>query len=174
MLLWESEALRLLKGYVELLKHDTQLTDPGLRRMAVTHVHDLVALALGGAGDTAEAARTRGLRAARLRAIKADIPTSLGDHGFSVTAVAARNGVTPRYVQALFADEGLTFSQCLMRERLALVHQMLQRAQYAARTTSAIAYAARFGDLSHFNRAFRRNYGATLSDVRAAATRQRE
>jgi AraC-like DNA-binding protein len=34
---------------------------------------------------------------------------------------------------------------------------------------SAIAYAAGFSDLSYFNRAFRRSYGATPSDVRVAA-----
>jgi AraC-like DNA-binding protein len=32
--------------------------------------------------------------------------------------------------------------------------------------------AAGFGDLSHFHRSFRRRYGATPSDVRAAGGRQ--
>lgn len=172
VLVWDTEVLRLLTGYVELLKKDSQLTEPGLRRLVVTHVHDLVALAVGIAGDAAELASARGLRAARLHAIKSDIRTSLGNHGLSVTAVAARHSVTPRYVQALFADEGLTFSQYLMRERLALVHQTLQNPQHVAKSISAIAYAAGFGDISHFNRAFRRRYGATPSDVRAAAQRQ--
>jgi AraC-like DNA-binding protein len=35
------------------------------------------------------------------------------------------------------------------------------------RSISAIAYAAGFGDLSYFNRAFRRRFGATPSDIRA-------
>ena len=38
-----------------------------------------------------------------------------------------------------------------------------------ARTIGAIAYDSGFGDLSYFNHAFRRRYGATPSDIRAAA-----
>ncbi|RUX33774.1 helix-turn-helix domain-containing protein, partial [Mesorhizobium sp. M7A.F.Ca.CA.002.09.1.1] len=39
----------------------------------------------------------------------------------------------------------------------------------AGRSITAIAYEAGFNDLSYFNRAFRRRYDATPSDVRAAA-----
>jgi AraC-like DNA-binding protein len=34
---------------------------------------------------------------------------------------------------------------------------------------STLVYSTGFGDLSTFNRAFRRHFGATPSDVRAAA-----
>jgi AraC-like DNA-binding protein len=154
-----------------LLENDYLLANPDLRQLVVTHMHDLVALALGASRDAAEIANGRGLRAARLHSIKADIRTSLGEQGLSLTAIAARHGVTPRYVQTLFAGEGPTFSQFLLGERLALVHQMLRSPLHVARSTSAIAYDASFGDLSHFNRTFRRRYGATPSDVRAAARR---
>jgi AraC-like DNA-binding protein len=168
-----SEALTILTGYVGLLERDHLLASPDLRRLAVAHVHDLVALALGASRDAAEIAKGRGLRAVRLHAIKADIRASLGEQGLSLTAIAARHGVTPRYVQALFADEGSTFSQFLVGERLARMHQTLCDPLHMARTTSSIAYDAGFGDLSHFNRAFRRRYGGTPSDVRAAAKRER-
>jgi AraC-like DNA-binding protein len=72
-------------------------------------------------------------------------------------------------VQLLFEREGLTFSQFLLDQRLARAHRMLLDPRFAGRTVSAIAYASGFGDLSHFNRAFRRRYGETASDVRAAA-----
>jgi hypothetical protein len=64
------------------------LTNPELRRIVVNHVHDLVALAR----DAAEVANGRGLRAARLHAIKADIRASLGEQGLSLTTTAARHG----------------------------------------------------------------------------------
>jgi len=59
----DSEPLRLLRGYVGLLEQDYVLTTPGLRRVVVNHVHDLVALALGASRDAAEIANGRGLRA---------------------------------------------------------------------------------------------------------------
>ena len=71
-------------------------------------------------------------------------------------------------MQALFEDESATFSQFLLGERLARVHRMLGDPLHLARPISAIAYDAGFGDLSHFNRAFRRRYGATPSEIRAA------
>jgi len=43
--------------------------------------------------------------------------------------------------------------------------------RHADRTIGAIAFAAGLGDLSYFNRAFRRRYGTTPSDARAAAQR---
>jgi AraC-like DNA-binding protein len=46
---------------------------------------------------------------------------------------------------------------------------MLTSPSHAGWTVSAIALAAGFGDLSHFNRSFRKRYGATPSDVRAEA-----
>jgi AraC-like DNA-binding protein len=46
---------------------------------------------------------------------------------------------------------------------------MLTDPRYAGATVSAIAFAAGFGDLSHFNRNFRRRFGATPSDVREAS-----
>lgn len=106
-----------------------------------------------------------------MRAIKNDIRAALAQQGLSLTAVAMRHGVSPRYVQALFESDGNTFSQFLLGERLARAHQMLADPRQRAHSISAIAYASGFSDLSYFKRAFRRRYGATPSDVRAAARR---
>ena len=58
-------------------------------------------------------------------------------------------------------------SRFLLDQRLSRAHRMLSNPVLAERTISTIAYEAGFGDLSHFNRAFLRRYGATPSDVRA-------
>jgi AraC-like DNA-binding protein len=163
-------ALRLLTSYVSLFEGPQALTTPELRRRAVNHVYDLAALALGGASrDAAETAKNGGLRAARLHAVKTDILASLSQHGLTLPGIAVRHGVSPRYVQMLFESEGLTFSQFLLDQRLTRAHRMLRDPHFAGRTISAIAFASGFGDLSHFNRAFRRRYGESPSDVRAAA-----
>ena len=165
----DNDALRLLAGYMRTLHDDLAITTPGLHSVAATHVHDLVALAIGATRDAAEVARARGVRAARLSAIKADIVARAGDHDLALAAVAARSRISPRAVQLLFETEGTTFSQFVLRERLARAHRMLTHPRDAAMTVSAIAFAAGFGDLSHFNRDFRRRYGATPSEVRAVS-----
>ena len=67
--------------------------------------------------------------------------------------------------------KGTTYSRFLLDQRLKRAHRMLSDPGQAERTISAIAYAAGFGDLSHFNRAFRRRYGESPSDVRWSARR---
>ena len=49
---------------------------------------------------------------------------------------------------------------------------MLTDWRFAGWTITTIAFEAGFGDLSYFNRAFRRLYAASPSEVRAAARRE--
>jgi AraC-like DNA-binding protein len=164
-----NEALGLLVSYLETVREDVRLATPELRHLAITHVHDLFALALGANRDGAAMAAERGRRAARLAATKADIVARLDRRDLSLDAVAARQHVTPRYIQLLFEREGITFSQFVLVQRLARAHRMLTSPSHAGWTVSAIALAAGFGDLSHFNRSFRHRYAATPSEVRAEA-----
>ena len=170
----ESIALRLLSSYLETFRDVAITMEPDVRRVAVTHVHDLLALALGPTRDAAEVAKGRGLRAARLRAIKSAIVDDLSRADLSVGVIAAKHAVTPRYVQMLFEDEGVTFSEFVLAQRLARVRALLADPRHAGRAIGAIAYDVGFGDLSHFNKMFRRRFGATPSDIRAAAQGARD
>jgi AraC-like DNA-binding protein len=114
---------------------------------------------------------TRGVQAARLRAIKATILANLDDCQLSIDTVAASHGVTPRYVSRLFESVATTFSEFVLAQRLRRAHRMLVAPSFFGRTVSSIAFEAGFGDVSYFNRTFRRTYGATPSDVRQAAQR---
>jgi AraC-like DNA-binding protein len=165
------EALQLLTRYVCLFDDQQSLATPELRSLVVNHIYDLVALALGPTRDAAEVANGRGVRAARLHAIKTEILDSLNRHEFSLAGLATRHRISPRHVQMLFESDGTTFSRFLLDQRLARAHHMLSNPLLAERTISTIAYEAGFGDLSHFNRAFRRRYGETPSDVRARSLR---
>jgi AraC-like DNA-binding protein len=72
-------------------------------------------------------------------------------------------------VRKLFEGEDTSFTQFVLSERLARAHRLLSDPRFADRTIAALALEAGFGDLSYFNRAFRRRYGAAPSDVRTAA-----
>jgi AraC-like DNA-binding protein len=163
----ESQALELLTGYVSLLMERNTLASPLLRRHAVGHVYDLVGLMLGPAGEVAQAMRNRGGRAARLQAAKIWIANNSRQPDLSVGAVAQQLGMTPRYLQRLFEADDSTFSTFLLGLRLAHAHHLLSAPQLADRPVSLIAYEVGFGDLSYFNRCFRRLYGVTPRDIRA-------
>jgi AraC-like DNA-binding protein len=167
----QTEALRLLRHYLEAFREPASVTSPAVLRLAATHSYDLLALALGATRDAAHIAEGRGVRAARLRAIKSDLLVHLGQPDLTVVTVAKRQGVTPRYVQQLFDSEGTTFSRFVRELRLTQAHRMLANPCYAALNISRIAYDSGFGDLSYFNRIFQTAFGVTPSDVRAAARR---
>jgi AraC-like DNA-binding protein len=162
----KSPSLTLLANYVELMRANAAPARSALQRLAVAHVYDLIAISLDAAPDDRETARRRGVRAARLRAVKADVLANLGSIDLSATAVADRHAVTPRYLHMLFEAEATTFSQFVLGARLAAAHRMLGDQRHDHLTIGAIAYAAGFGDLSYFNRAFRRRYGMTPREAR--------
>jgi len=165
------EALRLLTGYIHLLRTDVALATLELQRLAVTHIYDLLALAIGATRESAEVASVRGLRAARLCAAKVDIAENLSNPGLSPVLVAKRQGISPRYLHMLFEAGGTSFSQFVLNRRLAAAHAMLANPHNDHLSISDIAYAAGFGDLSHFNRSFRHYYGATPREIRRSPSR---
>lgn len=162
-------ALRLMVGYARMINDEDALATPDLRKAVAEHMHDLAALALGATRDGAEIAKRRGIRSARLHAIKSDIRANLTSRGLSAETVAARHGISPRYVNMLFEEDGVSFSEFVLSQRLSHVHRLLQDPLKSHMTISDIAFTSGFGDLSYFNRTFRSRYGMTPSDVRAAA-----
>jgi AraC-like DNA-binding protein len=168
----ENGPLRLLIRYVQTLQGNGPL-DAALAKAAASHMIDLVALAIGADPDAAHEARQRGVAAARLQAIKADIRERLGAGDLSAATIALRHGVTPRYVQKLFERDGTTFSEFLLARRIEHAIQLLRDPAFVAYTISMIAFECGFRDLSYFNRAFRRACNATPSDIRNAALRFR-
>jgi AraC-like DNA-binding protein len=161
----DTPALALLTRYIGIALDNSLPATAGLQGLIASHVYELATLAFGAPCEGVGADGV-GVRAARLRAIKADIVANLADAELSVSAVAARQGVTPRYVHKLFEYDGMTYSGFVVGQRLERVLRMLTDPRCAGHSISTPAFGAGFGDLSYFNRAFRRRYGATPSDLR--------
>ena len=89
------------------------------------------------------------------------------DPELSVAAIAAAIGVSPRYVQMLFAAEGTTPSAFIQDQRLRLAAEQLRRP--GAPCITEVAMAVGFNDLTHFGRAFRKRYGVAPRDYRDGA-----
>lgn len=168
----DNAALKLLVRYLDAISEPGALADPNLQRLAPTHIYDLLAVALGATRDAAAIAEGRGVRAGRLAAAKAFVERHLHRHDLRADAVAAHLAVTARYVHLLFEAEQQTFLEYVYAARLDRARRMLLADP--ARTVNSIALAAGFGDLSHFNRTFRRRFGCTPSDMRAEARRAEE
>jgi AraC-like DNA-binding protein len=163
----DNQALRLLAAYADVVNDNQALASPGLSRSVAQHMHDLTALIVGPTLDGAETAKMRGVRAARLRAIKRHIADGIGRRNLTADDVAAQQGISVDYLRKLFAGEGTSFTDFVLQQRLAQAHRLLTDPRFAAQKISAIAYDVGFGDLSYFNRVFRRQYGCAPSEARA-------
>lgn len=163
----QSDLLGLLHAYVDILRLRADTESGMAAPFAAGHIRDLIgAIAVAETGDGAP--EQPGVKAARLRAIKADIAARLCDPRLDAASIAASAGISPRYIRRLFQEEGSSFSAYVLRERLDRAHRLLLHPGSASRTIAATAYACGFGDLSYFNRTFRRRFGMTPSDLRGA------
>ena len=162
-------SLRLLRDYVSIAGREPTVANRDLQGVFVSHLYDLLAVTVGATRDATEIAQGGGMRAARLQAIKNDIAKNIDRADLSVATLAERHGYTQRFVQRLFEADGTTFTEYVLVQRLARAHRLLSEPRRDGEKISAVAFDSGFGDVSYFNRAFRRHYGMAPSEVRTQA-----
>jgi len=160
-------ALRHLQSYAGFLLRSGELALPPEVSVSVgSMLTDLAVLGLGAAGDTAEQAVARGLRAKRLTDILLAIDKGFTEPGFSSGTLARSLGLSRRYVNELLAETGQSLEQRVNGLRLARAMTLLTSAEGDVLRVIDIAAASGFNDLSYFNRQFRRAYGLSPTQAR--------
>jgi AraC-like DNA-binding protein len=167
----DQAALRLLIPYLDLLRQSGALAASEFAQSAMRHIYDLVVLTLASSPDALDVASDRGGRAARLATIKADIIANIARPDLSADMIARRHGVSPRYIHRLFEKDDRSFAQFIMEQKLSCAHRMLTDPGFTEWSIGAIAEQAGFAERSHFNRALRRRYGASPSELRGSVQR---
>jgi AraC-like DNA-binding protein len=165
-------ARRLLFGYLGVI-HGVDLS--GRRdaaQLCDEHIIDLIVLALGAEGDARELVEQRSVGAMRRADIFREIEARATDPRLSADAIATDLRITPRYLRMLLEETGRSFSGHVLEKRLNRAADLLRDPRREDSKVSAIAFECGFGDLSYFNRAFRRRYGETPSDARQRARGQ--
>jgi AraC-like DNA-binding protein len=164
----ECEPLRLLKRYLTLVRNEMTLSidDPNLRQTVANHIHDLIALAIGSNRDTRHTGLSA-VAAVRLADALADIARNFTDPGLSLTILARRQGVSPRYLQRLFETSGISYTSRIQELRLLRASTLLAQSDLHPRRISDIAMEVGFADVSHFNRLFRSRFGETPTAARS-------
>jgi AraC-like DNA-binding protein len=105
---------------------------------------------------------------AHLQRLCQTIETLLPDPDLSLRRVADEEGVSPRYVQKLFASVNETFSHYLRSRRLERCRIDLASPQHARLSISEICFRWGFNGSAHFSRAFREQYGRSPREFRNA------
>lgn len=115
--------------------------------------------AMGGAGAA---------RAAHLHRICQTIETMLAEPDLTLGEVANVDGISPRYLQKLFASAGQSFSTYLRTRRLERCRLDLTSPVCASLSISEICFRWGFNGSAHFSRAFKDQYGVSPRDFRRA------
>ena len=167
----QSEALQLLRADVNALeKGHFDREDSKIIR---EHIIDFASLAITQHGALGES-KLSAVVGARLRAILDHIASHFSDPDLSLTKVARRLGISPRYLQRLLEASEISYTDHVNELRLKRAFMLLS-GEYEDRTRIYdIALRAGFSDISYFNRMFRAHFGDTPSGVRARGVQSKK
>lgn len=166
----DSAPLRLLLAYARASLEAGEAISDATGHLVSRHLQELVTQMLQP-NDSRVARRPElgGIAAARLALMKRDIELNLHEPALATAWLAGRHGVKPRYIRSLFESDGTTLSAFVRTRRLHLAHHMLCDPRLLHRKVAEVALDCGFSDLSTFNRAFRREFDVTPTDVRGGA-----
>lgn len=157
----DTPGLLTLEGYLQSIVDAPVEADAAMLRLMSTQLQALCLLLMRSAWPGTS---VRG-PAAWAHAARAVVAQELADPTLDERRVAARVGISGSYLRKLFAVEG-GFAAYLRHERLQRAWLMLRDPLCVSMRVIDIGEACGFGDLSTFNRQFRRCFGATPSQVR--------
>lgn len=156
----------LIVRYFDLTIETAAALDAVGQQTVARHVIDLIALLLRTSRDETHLAIQRGYSAARLQLIEARVLANLSDPNLNIASVAQSFGFGPKQVQRLFEKAGTTFTEYVLEHRLLMARSLLSSPSNRQEKIGSIAYGLGFGDLSYFNRCFRKRFGMTPSEWR--------
>jgi AraC-like DNA-binding protein len=164
-----SDALRLLKGYLNALPDELTTRSTQLQRAIVDHICELAALAIDP-GRLTDENSVSATAAARLELAMAYLRRHFDFPGLTISTVAGDQNISARYLQRLIETTGSTFSEHLNELRLQRAFTLLADPRFQRKQIAEIALRSGFSDVSYFNRMFRRRFGVTPRSVRGRLT----
>ncbi len=124
-------------------------------------------LALAGGRTAPQPSRRDQLQARLIRALH----DRCHEPGLSPAMIALAEGISKRYLHFLFASNGTTFGEQLLRVRLERARRLLSDERFSDVPIGEIAARCGFAEPSHFARCYRRRYGSAPGAYRTASRR---
>jgi len=152
----------LLRAVADTLEN---LTGDQLRPVELAVTEFLVA---GLAAEVAQPNGAAAIRDAHLHRVRQAIESLLAEPDLRLGQVAEAAGVSPRYLQKLFAAAGEKFTRYVRQRRLERCRLDMLSPRYAEASISSIAFRWGFNGSAHFSRAFREQYGVSPREYRRA------
>jgi AraC-like DNA-binding protein len=155
---------RLVGSLLGRIMEAAATASPAALRHLTNAAVELVAASLA---DVTAQATGGSMRAANLVRAHQYIEQHLWDPELSPDSVARAVLVSPRYMQALFRDSGISVSRYVMERRLERAHRDLTEPALAHLSIGDVASRLGFKRLSHFTHVFKNRFGICPRDHRA-------
>ncbi len=147
--------------------HSGQVSELG--PSLIRDILDIVATAYAAIGSPASESTTASSRRVQIRAF---IEANLRDPHLTPGRIAAALRISPRYLRLLFSQEDETISRYITRRRLEESTRELVDETWRGATITDIAYHWGFGDVAHFGRVFREQFGLSPRHYRKGRIKQ--
>lgn len=132
------------------------------------HVLDLVNRLYVDLGGTEPPRQRPSSSAELLLQARAQIEARLTDPTLAPAEIARACFISPRYLQKVFADEGLSVTEVIRCERLSRCQRDLTDPGKRQQSIKEIAARWGFSDQAHFSRVFRDRFGCSPREFRAS------
>ena len=160
----DNDVLReTISGYQTLCASQAPCLNAAGQHLMAQHLVDLVALLF----TTRKGPGEPGRASAQLDLIRADALHDLGNPALALANLVRRHGLSERQAQRLFEQSENTFTEFVLEQRLLLARKLVTDPTQRHRKISDVAHMSGFSDLSYFNRAFRKRFGVSPTEMRA-------
>lgn len=104
-------------------------------------------------------------RSVSINCIKTFIEQNLRNVDLDTGLITRHAGLSARYINNLFEDEGTSLMRYVWKRRLENCRKDMQNPIYAGYRLSDIAFRWGFNDAAHFSRAFKHQFGCSPRDI---------
>lgn len=151
--------------HLSSIEHHLDTFDDAHANTVLNVTLDLLAMSL----SSLDADRIVTPRDRQLARIKSYIEARLRESDLDITTIAAENGITVRCLHKIFAGTGISVSNWIRKRRLEMCRRDLEASALARRSVTEIALRWGFNDMSHFSKAFRKEFGVGAREYRFRA-----
>ena len=160
-----SQLYPLVQSYILQLVNTPPALDDTVAEKIATNLADLIAALISERLTSADASLSDSKIASLLR-IRAYVEAHLHEPDLNPDKVAAAVRMSSRYINQLLQAEETSLSRFIWQRRLQRVSRLLRDPANQGNHISSYAFACGFNDMTHFSKAFRRQFNMSPSEYR--------
>lgn len=160
-----SQLFPLVQSYIVQIAEQRPLFDSVMSEKVASNLADLICALVSEHLSGSEVPLSDNKIATLLR-VRAYVESNLHDPDLCPNKVAEAMHVSSRYINQLLQTEGTSLSRYIWQRRLERVSRLLRDPANQATNISAFAFACGFNDMTHFSKAFRKQFSMSPSEYR--------